>query len=60
MDNLMAFLQKYVGGFFDWWKDLTGLPTVQYGDKQVDWSIIAFFTLVVVVMVTALPGGLIY
>ena len=60
MDRLMAFLQKYVGGFFNWWQDITGLPTVKYGDTQVDWSIVVFITLVIILMVLGLPGGLIY
>lgn len=60
MDRLMVFLHKYIGGFFSWWKDWTGLPTVMYGKTQVNWSIVVFGLLVMLAMVLGLPGGLIY
>lgn len=64
MDRLMAFLQKYIGGFFDWWEDFTGLPTLTYSgdfnDITINWSIVAFFLAVIMFMMIALPGGIIY
>ena len=60
MDAVMRFLHKWIGGFFAWWKEKTGLPTVKYGDVSVSWSMVAFVVLVWIAMFVFLPGGLIF
>lgn len=55
MDGLMAFLTKYIGGFFDWWNDLIGVPNTKVFGKVVNWSGVIFFLLVVTAMVIFLP-----
>lgn len=59
MDKVMAFLMKYIGGFFAWWKELTGLE-YKYYEKLgfgVNWPVISFGLLVMLAMVLFLPGG---
>jgi len=58
MDKVMAFLHKYIGGFFTWWANLTKLPTKTYGNISVNWPIVSFGLLVMLAMVLFLPGGL--
>lgn len=60
MDKLMVFLHKYIGGFFAWWKEWTGLPTIKYGKVSVNWSMVVFAMCVWAVMILFLPGGLLY
>ena len=55
MDRVMEFLMKYIGGFFDWWKGFTRLPTVTYGSVSVNWSMVAFAVLVWAGMFIFLP-----
>ena len=57
MDRVMAFLHKYIGGFFQWWKELTGLETKYYfdGKLRVVWHIVAFVVLLWVLMLVFLP-----
>ena len=60
MDSVMAFLMKYVGGFFTWWKNVTKLPTVVYTFKSgkrvsVNWSLVVFVLLLWVAMWLFLP-----
>lgn len=54
LDALMAFLMKNIGGFFDWWEMMTGLPTIKYEKFSVNYSMVAFFSLVIVLMVAIL------
>jgi len=57
MDRLMEFIEKYLGGFFDWWKDKTHLPTVQYGRNfSVSWSGVVFWLILILCMVLFLPA----
>ena len=59
MDKLMAFLHKYIGGFFACWQNLTGLE-YKYYEKLgfgVQWPIVSFGLLVMLLMVLLLPGG---
>ena len=60
MDKFFNWLTPKVKGFFDWWKNLTGLPTVNYGSFSVNWSIVALVVLVWVAMFLFLPGGLLF
>ena len=56
MDKLMAFLMKYVGGFFTWWQKIVPLPTVTYREKfSVNWSMVSFMLLVWIAMWLLLP-----
>lgn len=60
MDKLMAFLQKYIGMFFDWWGNLTGLGTSSYFDGKliVNWKTISVGIIIIVLMIVFLPGGI--
>jgi hypothetical protein len=60
MDKVMAFLMKYIGGFFTWWEGLLDWPVSTIGGKTVKWSFVAFWLLIVVAMVLFLPGGLLF
>lgn len=51
----MAFLMKYIGGFFQWWKTITGIPTIKYKKFSVDYSMVVFVALVIALMVKFLP-----
>ena len=50
----MAFLMKYIGGFFKWWRELTGLSTVKYEKFSVNYSMVAIVSLVIILMVAFL------
>ena len=54
LDALMAFLMKNIGGFFDWWEMMTRIPTIRYEKRTVNYSMLAFFSLVIVLMVAIL------
>jgi len=57
MNRLMEFLEKYLGGFFGWWKRKTRLPTIQYGKNfSVSWSGVVFWLLLILAMVVFLPA----
>jgi hypothetical protein len=56
----MAFLQKYIGGFFTWWEGLVNWPVSVIGGKTIKWSFVAFAVLVWVCMFVFLPGGLLF
>jgi len=60
MDKIMAFLMKWISGFMQWWKELTGLPTITYRMLAVNYSMVALILLVCFLMVLLLPGGLIF
>ena len=62
MDKLMAFLQKYIGMFFDWWGNLTGLGTSTYDHwpYSVNWKVISVPLIIMALMVLFLPGGLLF
>lgn len=60
MDKVMAFLMKYVGGFFTWWNGLLDWPVSTIGGKTVKWSYVAFAVLVWICMFLFLPGGLLF
>lgn len=56
MKKFMAFLMKYIGGFFTWWQELTKLPTIKYSERlSVNWSLVVFWILLIVGMVVFLP-----
>ena len=61
MDKVMAFLMKYVGGFFTWWNGLLDWPvTVTKGGKVIKWSYIALAAIVWGAMILFLPGGVLF
>lgn len=52
----MAFLHKYVGGFFRWWNGLFDWPvTVTKSGKVIKWSYITLAVLVWTAMLVFLP-----
>jgi len=52
MDSIMAFLMKYIGGFFDWWNSLIKWPVTEFAPgKTIRWSFVAFWLLLVALMV---------
>jgi len=59
MDKVMAFLMKYVGGFFTWWANVTRLPTLKYSwlgkEFSVNWSIVTFVVVLWILMWVLLP-----
>jgi len=62
MDKVMAFLHKYIGGFFAWWEELTGLEYKFYEKLGfgVNWPTVSFGLLVIACMIIFLPGGLLF
>jgi hypothetical protein len=59
MDKTMAFLQKYIGGFFSWWEKASRLPTIKYvwlgKEFSVNWSIVTFVVIIWIGMWLFLP-----
>ena len=55
MNAVMAFLHKYIGGFFRWWNGLNRLPTTMVGKVPVKWSYVLFAVLFWLAMWLLLP-----
>lgn len=55
MDAIMAFLMKWIRLGHVKWQALTKLPTIQYKNLTVDYSIVGFMILVWILMWLLLP-----
>lgn len=58
IDAIANWIAPKVKAFFNWWANTTGLKIVKYGNISVNWPVVVFFVLIIVVMFVFLPGGL--